>query len=81
MPIPDKFPSLFERRLEGLGLHPKAVSGDGELAAATKRVLGGLQQIGLGINELRNEHGTGHAGELAVEAGSAPRPIGGRVAV
>jgi hypothetical protein len=57
---PDKFPSLLSSALEVLGLHPKAVSGDGDLASATKRVLGGLQQIGLGINELRNDHGTGH---------------------
>ena len=46
--------------MEVLGLHAKEVKGDSEVAADTRRVLGGLQQIGLGINGLRNEHGTGH---------------------
>jgi hypothetical protein len=59
-PIPDKFPSLLTRALEALGLHARAVAGDTEVAGATRRILGGLHQIGLGVNELRNDHGTGH---------------------
>ena len=57
---PEKFPALLTGAMEALGLHAKEVKGDGEVAADTRRILGGLQQIGLGINGLRNEHGTGH---------------------
>ena len=57
---PSEFPSLLSAALTAVGLHPKSVQLDGEGAAATKRILGGLQQIGTGVNELRNDHGTGH---------------------
>lgn len=58
--LPDKFPPLLARALEILGLHAKAVDGTDDIAAATRRILGALQQIGVGINDLRNAHGTGH---------------------
>ena len=58
---PGKFPALLARALEVLGLHPKAASGSSdEIVSATRKILGGLQQIGLGVNELRNDYGTGH---------------------
>lgn len=60
MEAPSKFPALLGGALEALGLHPKTAGNHDEIAAATKRILSGLQQIGLGINELRNEYGTGH---------------------
>jgi hypothetical protein len=41
-------------------MHAKGVSGDTEIAADTKKILGGLQSIGIGINGLRNSYGTGH---------------------
>ncbi len=66
-PLPDDFPGLLSEALAVLGLHPKGSSADGTVAAATRRVLGGLQQIGLGVNELRNAHGTGHGRVKAVK--------------
>src|SRR5690606_7208714 len=59
--IPSDFPPLLSTALTALGLHPKSKTADGDLAEATKRILGGLQQIGLGINDLRNGYATGHA--------------------
>lgn len=67
--VPDKFPSLLKQALEVLGLHSKSVSGEDEIAAATRKILGGLQQIGLGVNELRNDHGTGHGRAGGVKLG------------
>jgi hypothetical protein len=46
--------------LEVLGLHARSIAGESDIAAETRRVLGGLQQIALGVNALRNAHGTGH---------------------
>jgi hypothetical protein len=64
--IPTEFPALLAQALDALGLHPKSVSGDDSIGAATRRILGGLQQIGVGVNDLRNAHGTGHGRVNAV---------------
>jgi hypothetical protein len=57
---PAKFPALMSEALSSIGLHAKAIDGDDQLAAATRRILGALNQIAVGVNELRNDHGTGH---------------------
>ncbi len=67
--IPSKFPGLLTAAFEALDLHPKGVKNpDSEPGASTRKILGGALQIVLGIDELRNSHGTGH-GRL----GPAPR--------
>lgn len=43
-----------------LGLHPSQVTGDDPGAAATRRILGGLTTVAIGLAELRNQVGTGH---------------------
>lgn len=58
--VPSKFPALMHSALDALGLHPKAVAGDDEVADATRRILGALNQIAVGVNELRRDFGTGH---------------------
>lgn len=58
---PLKFPGLLTAAFEALDLHPKSITAsDPEVGAATKKILGGALQIVLGIDELRNTHGTGH---------------------
>lgn len=57
---PSKFPALISEALAAIGLHAKAVEGDDDVAAATRRILGALSQIAVGVNDLRNNHGTGH---------------------
>lgn len=57
---PSAFPALISDALMAVGLHPKSVNVEGDLADATRRILGGLLQIGNGVNDLRNAHGTGH---------------------
>lgn len=57
---PSKFPGLMNEALSAIGLHAKAVDGDDDIALATRRILGALNQIAVGVNELRNNHGTGH---------------------
>jgi hypothetical protein len=66
---PSDFPALLTQALRAIGLHAKSVSSDGDVGAATKRIVGGLQQIGVGVNELRNAHGTGHGQVNAVRLG------------
>jgi hypothetical protein len=56
---PSSFPALLSAALAVLGLHAKGVA-EGDHAAATRQILGGLQQIATGVNELRNRYGTGH---------------------
>ncbi len=60
-PEPSKFPALVNKALEVLMLHPKSnPSAHEELAEPVKRILGGVLQVALGMNELRNAKGTGH---------------------
>ena len=60
-PEPSKFPALVGRALEVLKLHPKSEATLREdLVEPVRKILGGVLQIALGVNELRNERGTGH---------------------
>jgi hypothetical protein len=53
--------ALSKQALNALNLHPDAIAPTGKVAATMKRMLAGLQQIAIGIAELRNEgYGTGH---------------------
>lgn len=66
-PIPAKFPALLATALEVLQIHPKAAPANGSvLEEPVKKILGGVVQIALGVNDLRGTYGTGHGG-------SAPR--------
>ena len=60
-PEPSKFPALVAKSLEVLKLHPKSDPAPREdLTEPVKKILGGVLQIALGVNELRNDRGTGH---------------------
>ena len=60
-PEPSKFPALMTRALEVLRLHPKNNPAPREeLTEPVKKILGGLLQVALGVNDLRNDRGTGH---------------------
>jgi hypothetical protein len=59
--IPSKFPALMAAAFEALHIHPKATPSTGsDLEEPVRKVVGGALQIVLGIDELRNTHGTGH---------------------
>ncbi len=58
---PPKFPALLTRALEALMIHPKSEAAKREdLADPVRRILGGVLQVALAVNELRNASGTGH---------------------
>jgi hypothetical protein len=58
---PTKFPALLTAAFEALHLHPKATPSTGTpLEKPVREILGGALQVTLGIDELRNSHGTGH---------------------
>ena len=58
---PLQFPALIARALEILMLHPKSAPEQREeVMVPVRRILGGVLQIALEINELRGERGTGH---------------------
>lgn len=60
-PAPAKFPALLTAAFDALELHPKATPSTGTpLEAPVRKILGGALQIVLGVDELRNTHGTGH---------------------
>ncbi len=70
---PTKFPGLISRALEILKLHPKSDPTQREdLLEPVRKILGGVLQIAIEVNELRNERGTGH-GQL-----QAPVTLGDR---
>jgi len=57
-----KLPWLIDTAQRELGLHPQTVAPGPDGSNATKRILGGLSNIAIGLAELRNEGwGTGHA--------------------
>lgn len=60
-PTPSKFPALLTAAFEALQLHPKATPSTGTpLERPVREILGGAVKIALGVDELRNSHGTGH---------------------
>jgi hypothetical protein len=60
-PTPSKFPALVTAAFEALEVHPKANASSGTgLEQPVRQILGGALQIVLGVDELRNAHGTGH---------------------
>ena len=60
-PCPNTYPALVARALDVLMLHPKSSPTEREdLVEPVRKVLGGVLQIALAINELRNDRGTGH---------------------
>ncbi len=56
----EDFPDLWKRVQDVLGLSPGTVSAGEEGADARRRLLQGLRQIAISVNELRNLYGTGH---------------------
>ncbi len=70
-PTPLKFPALLTAAFIALQIHPKAMPSAGTaLEAPVKRILGGALQIVLGIDELRNTHGTGHGRAAPAKLGA-----------
>lgn len=62
---PLKFPALLATALEALQIHPKVAPSNGTpLEEPVKRILGGVVQIVLGVNDLRASHGAGHGGTI-----------------
>ena len=58
---PTKYPALITRALEVLMLHPKSAPEQREeVMDPVRKILGGVIQIAMEINELRSERGTGH---------------------
>lgn len=59
----DDVHELVARVQKRLGLHPTSISStqrDDAIAVASKRILGGLSAIALGVSDLRNHGGSGH---------------------
>ncbi len=56
----ERFPDLIQLVQKELKLHPATVAPTQEGAEAIKRVLGGLANIALGVDDLRNLYGDGH---------------------
>lgn len=58
---PARYPALITRALEILMIHPKSEPTQREdEIASVRKILGGVLQIAIEINSLRNERGTGH---------------------
>lgn len=56
----EDFPALWRKVQDALDLSPGTVSADEEGADARRRLLQGMLQIAISVNELRNLYGTGH---------------------
>ncbi|MYA75215.1 MAG: abortive infection family protein [Acidimicrobiaceae bacterium] len=58
---PAQYPALVTRALQVLMLHPKSTPEQREdVMVPVRKILGGVVQIAMEINELRGERGTGH---------------------
>lgn len=58
-------PALVKTTLKALKLHPEALAPTAPAGEATKRILGSLASIAVGVAELRNKIGTGHGREVS----------------
>lgn len=68
-----KFPNLISEAQDALRLRPNALTEGPDTTPSVKRVLGGAQNMVLGLDELRNAgYGTGH-GPARVRVGLHPR--------
>jgi hypothetical protein len=67
-----RFPELTRRAQKALGLHPEAVSPAQAGFDAIKRLLGALSTVAAGVDEVRNQYGTGH-GRAKKVSGLKPR--------
>lgn len=65
-------PELVKQTNKALGLHPEDIAPTAKGAEATKRVLGGLSAIAVGVAELRNLYGPDH-GRSTPTTGLEPR--------
>lgn len=68
----DDLPKLLRLTQNELKLLPNSVGTSQEGGDILKKILGNLGQIGQGITELRNKHGTGH-GKIGQAASLSPR--------
>ncbi len=68
----EDLPELTRRAQKALGLHPEAVSPTQAGFDAIKRLLGALSTVAAGVDELRNQYGTGH-GRAKRVSGLKPR--------
>lgn len=68
----EKFGALVKRAQVALGLDAAAVPAERKHAEALRRILGGLSQLAIGLNDLRNASGTGH-GRSELPAGVSAR--------
>lgn len=57
-------PDLIARVQKRLGLHPSQVDQDAGAATASRKILGGVSAIAIGVNELRNKGGGSGHGQL-----------------
>jgi hypothetical protein len=65
-------PTLIRAAQSALALHPSAVAPTTKGVESTKKILGGLTAIAIGVTELRNAYGTGH-GKAERVRGLRPR--------
>jgi len=65
-------PELVSRTMKALDVHATSVAPEKKGADTIRRVLGGLSQAALGVNDLRNSYGSGH-GRPSRTSGLSPR--------
>lgn len=56
----ETIPDLVSRTQRALDLHPRSVAPDKKGADTIRKILGALSQAALGVNDLRNDYGSGH---------------------
>lgn len=65
-------PTLVKQAQTALGLHPSALAPSAKGVETTKKMLGALSGVAIGVAELRNLYGTGH-GKASRTSGLGPR--------
>lgn len=56
----ETIPELVSRAQRALDVHPRSVAPDKKGADTIRKILGALSQAALGVNDLRNDYGSGH---------------------